>query len=299
MSEEIKYNELLAEACKKFNLPKKTQDLLSAIPWNKVSDLGVDVPKSIFASKENLERMAYDHPTHLVFANIKNDKIEFNGEIQVLVNHTKDSATIKTRGKLNEPVLKLFGKDIYSEKAVNNLLEKAVITTSKGKKINGYTNANAGFPIASTYKDKEGTEHTVNYFVSIDPETNQLDYVDTRVAEAYIDSQKQMYGVNFTDQQKADLKMGKAVVLFDCKTIENGKEKKFNCAVQYNATAGKLVPCQPSWLKEVIRNSNNQAQAVEVKKEEKPAVKKTATKKAAAEGEAKKEVKKSPRKKVN
>lgn len=296
MAEEIKYSELLEEACKKFNLPENTKERLAAIPWDKVAALGVNVEKSIFSNKENLERMAYDHPTHLVNANIDTPELKFNGEIQVIPEHSSKNVVIRTRGKVNEPSLKLFGKDIYSEKAKAALLEKGTITTVKGKKVNGYLNANAGFPIPSKFTDKDGKEHTFNYFVSVDPETNQIDFVDTRVAAAYIDSQKQMYGVTLTDSMKEDLKAGKAVVLHGCK-FESGSK---SCAIQYNATSGKLIPCNPSWLKEVIRNANNQTQAEEVKAEAAPA--KKAAKKAAPKVEKTEvttEVKKTVRKKVN
>lgn len=301
MAESINYNELLAEACKKNGFPESTQKLLSVIPWDEIAALGVNVQKDLLRNKDNLERMAYDHPTHLVNAKIKNDKLDFSGDLQILVKHLDDKVTIKTRGKIAEPSLKLFGEEIYSQKAIENLLEKAVITTNKGNKVNGYVNANAGFPIASTWKDKNGEEHTNNYFVSIDPETNHLDAVDVRLASAYIDAQKQMYGVALSDEQRNDLKQGKAVVLFNCKTKdEKGKEKTFNCAVQYNATTGRLAPCQPKWLKEVIRNTNNQA-VVETKPEvkaEKAEAKKT-VKKAAPKAAKTEEPKKKTGKKIN
>ena len=210
-------------------------------------------------------QLAYQQVTDLVFGSTP----DISGQYALRAIPTKKddelwkikAYTIETAKKPGDRLF-LFGSEIYSEPAKKALLEMNSWNSSKGERVRGYANANAGRPIALEMEQADGTKKKTEYLVSLHRPTNRLFAMPVDAVKSMYQNEDgtakdvSMYGVKLTDKQVDELCKGGYVVLKGTQRKDGTAFETYpgiGTAVQFDVTARQLVAVHPVALSQVMK----------------------------------------------
>lgn len=182
------------------------------IPWDALAKLGIT--KDYLVQSKNLDNLLNYQKTSLLSIKGKLPNIEITGGHAKLMMRNNENGEPELRLELVRKSPNLKGS-IYGTYLDDNQKQQIL-------------NGGCANVICST---KNGD---LNLLVSLDPDTNQLNHQDA----SKVSIQDSIAGVKLTDEQKADLKSGKQILVTGMQK-KNGE--KFDAKVSYNSVNKGLV----------------------------------------------------------
>lgn len=217
------------------------------IPWEMLKEYGIT--KERIEKSKNMDSLLMGNYTRPLQFFKSGGAVRIEGEAAIRVYNGNDGwkvdlQTVSRRPRLSD-YIGVYGK------ALDDDQKKSLLDTG-----------NAGSPVI--FRDSNGNDRKV--MVSLNPDTNRIvtfphEHVQLPKEN---DIEGRICGVQMTEEQKTRYLNGEAVHLKGM-TKKNGET--FDACIQFSAFEKRAAFVTPEWLREMRKESNNEGQAQEQKKE--------------------------------
>ena len=272
-------------------LDEKTIERLNKIDWDGLKASTGITRQQVERFPSIAKQLAYGQYTDLLYGNTPDISGQFS--LRAIPGKGDEPWRVKAytmeKPKSVKDDLYYNGAKITSDTIKEALFAKTSWENSKGEKVYGRANANAGRAIAVIREGEDGKKNKEYHLISLHEPTNRIVGIPVEAVKAMLLNEDgvsrgtEVYGTALTTEQALRIAEGKAVKI-EGKTKEGNEFKAF---VQFDVAKRQIVTAHPTWLKEAERAGEDLGLGNKEAKAEVAKAKKAPAKKAAETQETK------------